>query len=167
MIITLFGASHPTESEYKQAYELGRKIGIKGFTLKNGAYGGTMEASAKGCREGGGVVIGVGVEGHNIDKMKNPNIYNSHTIVKPNKNERISEMLNADVIIVLPGQIGTLEEMFISWVEAIVENKTPIIVVGEKMRCLIEYLFDNSFIRKQQLKYIKQVACIEKIEIFG
>lgn len=167
MIITLFGASHPTEDEYKQAYELGKKIGLKGFILKNGSYGGTMEASAKGCREGGGIVIGVGVEGHTIDRKKKPNNYNSHIIVKPNKNERIIEMLDADVIIVLPGQIGTLEEMFISWVEAIVEDKKPVVIVGQKMSCFIEYLSTNNFIRKQQLKYIKIVDHIDEIEVIG
>lgn len=167
MIITVFGASHPTEAEYQQAYELGKKIGRKGFTLKNGAYGGTMEASAKGCREGGGVVLGVGVEGHTIDMMKKPNPYNNRVIVTPNKNERIIEMLKADVVIVLPGQIGTLEEMLVSWVEAIVEDKKPIIIVGSKMIKLIEYLNANKFIRKQQYKYIQVVHNIDEIEILG
>lgn len=164
MIITLFGASHPTDLEYKQAYELGRKIGKKGYTLKNGAYGGTMEASAKGCREEGGVVIGVGVEGHAIDRLGRPNSYNSEVEVKQNKNERIIEMLNTDLIIVLPGQIGTLEEMFMAWVEAIVGIKKPIIVVGEKMSLLIEYLKENNFIREQQLRFIKLAKDIDEID---
>ena len=156
-------ASHPTEAEYQQAYELGKK----GLTLKNGAYGGTMEAIAKGCREGGGVVLGIGVEGHTIDRMTKPNPYNSQVIVKPNKNERIIEMLKADMVIVLPGQIGTLEEMFISWVEAIVEDRKPVIIVGNKMARFVEHLNANNFIRKQQVKYIKLVHHIDEIEILG
>jgi len=163
MIITLFGASHPTESEYQKAYKLGRKIGRKGYTLKNGAYGGTMEASAKGCRKEGGVVIGVGVEGHSIDKLGKPNSYNSKVVVKPNLNERIIEMLNADLIIVLPGQIGTLEEMFMAWAEAIVGIKQPIIVVGDKMAHLINYLKENKFIREQQLRFVKLAKDIDEI----
>lgn len=165
MIITLFGASHPTEEEYQQAYELGRRIGQKGFTLKNGAYGGTMEASAKGCRQEGGAVIGVGVLGHTIDRMGKPNCYNSTVIVKPNKNERIAEMLKTDLIIVIPGQIGTLEEMFIAWVDAIVENKLPVIIVGKKMCLLLEYLLNNNFVRKQQLQYIMQVNDVNDIDL--
>ena len=60
MIIRVFGGSFgASEEDIQLAYELGKRIGLKGHTLKNGGYNGTMEASAKGCREQGGKVIGV------------------------------------------------------------------------------------------------------------
>jgi uncharacterized protein (TIGR00725 family) len=165
MRITLFGVSQPNDYEYNLAYEVGKKIGSKGYTLKNGAYGGTMEASAKGCQEEGGFVIGVGVEGHTIDALGRPNDYNDEVIVTANKNERILEMLDTDMIIVLPGQIGTLEEMFAAWVEAIIKNKKPLIILGEKMNKLIDYLYEANFIRKNQFKYIQKVKNLEELEI--
>jgi len=103
MTITLFGKGQPNEEEYTLAYNVGKKIGENGHVLKNGAYGGTMEASAKGCKEVGGFVIGVGVEGHTVDKMGKPNDFNSEVIVKENRSQRIQEMINTDMIIVLPG----------------------------------------------------------------
>jgi uncharacterized protein (TIGR00725 family) len=50
MIITVYGSSRPKfgEEEYQTAYELGKLLANSGFTVCNGGYGGTMEASAQG-----------------------------------------------------------------------------------------------------------------------
>jgi len=50
-IVTIFGSSKPVEGElpYTQAYEIGRGLASGGWTICNGGYGGTMEASAKGA----------------------------------------------------------------------------------------------------------------------
>lgn len=166
MIVTVFGSSVTDEYAYNEAYRLGKIIGLKKHILKNGAYSGTMEASAKGCSEVGGTVIGVGVVGHKIDRMGKPNQYNSQTILKENVNQRINELLRTDMVIVLKGNIGTLEEMFVAWVRAIETDSRPIVVVGEKMITLITYLFENDFLKKEHSKYILTVKTIEEIPFF-
>ena len=163
MRITLFGMSQPSQEEYNLAYEVGKMIGEKGYILKNGAYGGTMEASAKGCQEAGGFVVGVGVEGHTVDKMGKPNDYNNEIIVKATRFERIAEMIDTDLIIILPGQIGTLEEMFAAWVEAIKTDNKPLIVLGEKMIKLVEFLEEFEYIKEHQFAYIQKVRNIEDL----
>ncbi len=163
MRITLFGMSQPSAEEYDLAYEVGKKIGGKGYILKNGAYGGTMEASAKGCQEAGGFVVGVGVEGHTVDKMGRPNDFNNEVIVKPTRFERIQEMIDTDLIVVLAGQIGTLEEMFAAWVEAIKTDNKPLIVLGAKMIKLVEFLQEFEYIKEHQFEYIKKVKHLDDL----
>jgi uncharacterized protein (TIGR00725 family) len=60
-VVTVFGSSQPREGEadYAQAYELGKRLALAGYTLCNGGTGGTMRAAAQGAREAGGRTIGV------------------------------------------------------------------------------------------------------------
>lgn len=164
MTITLFGKGQPTKEEYLMAYNVGKKIGEKGYILKNGAYGGIMEASAKGCVEVGGHVIGVGVEGHKVDKLGRPNEFNTQVIVKDTRYERIQELIDTDMIIVLSGQIGTLEEMFIAWINSMEKNKKPLIIFGEKMIKLVDFLEEFNYIKQHQFKHIKKIRTLEEID---
>ncbi len=150
MRITLFGMSQPSPEEYNLAYEVGKKIGEKGYILKNGAYGGTMEASAKGCQEAGGFVVGVGVEGHTVDKMGRPNDFNNEVIVKATRFERIQEMIDTDL-------------MFAAWVEAIKTDNKPLIVLGEKMIKLLEFLEEFEYIKEHQFAYIKKIKHLDDL----
>ena len=166
MIVTLFGASAPDLNQYDEAYRLGYNIGQSNNILKNGGYGGTMEASAKGCMAAGGEVIGVGVIGHKIDALGHPNAFNTSFITKENVTQRIEEMLNTDLIIVLPGRLGTLEELFVAWIKSIEGQATSIFLVGSQFKKLIEFLVENMFIKLDNLKYINLIASVEDIQ-FG
>ena len=139
MIITVLGTGSPSREEYDEAYELGKKIAKGGHILKNGGYAGIMEATAKGCTENGGKAIGVCIKGHSIAYAKKPNSFLSEVIIKKNLTDRLKELLDTDLIIVMPGKIGTLEEFFKAWVEAKITNKKgKLYVVGEKNKRLIK-----------------------------
>ncbi len=60
-IVSIFGSSRPRpgESEYDEAFELGKEIARAGYTVCNGGYEGIMEASSRGAEESGGSAIGV------------------------------------------------------------------------------------------------------------
>jgi len=165
MIITVFGTGSPTEQGYKEAYELGKKIAKARHILKNGGYGGTMEASAKGCTESEGKVIGICVEGHSFATEGKPNDFLTEVILKKNINERITELLRADYIIVLPGKLGTLEEFFRIWNEMYVNRTGKVYLVGEKNKKLLEFLKENDFISNEKyFEHIHYVDCIENLE---
>ncbi|NQY95015.1 MAG: LOG family protein, partial [Campylobacteraceae bacterium] len=68
-----------------------------------------------------------------------------------------------DLIVILPGQIGTLEEMFAAWVEAIKTDNKPLIVLGEKMIRLVEFLHEFEYIKEHQFAYIQKVRNIEDL----
>ena len=129
--ITVFGASNPSEQEWEDAEYLGRKISMKGYTLKNGGYGGIMEASAKGCVQTGGEVIGVCIEG-NVGEWGIPNQYSTEIIFVPTINKRIEELLRTDAVITLPGSLGTLDELTSAWACKHIEDRYQIYIWREK-----------------------------------
>ncbi len=164
MIITVFGTGTPTERGYNEAYELGKKIAQAGHTLKNGGYGGTMEASAKGCREHGGKVIGVCIKGHPFTDAGKPNDFLSEVILKDNLTERTKELLETDCILVLPGKIGTLEELFKAWAEVYIKKEGKVYLLGEKNKKLLNFLVDEGFIDAEHRIHVETVESSDEIE---
>ncbi|RLI77542.1 TIGR00725 family protein [Archaeoglobales archaeon] len=57
--IGVIGASYCDDELYSIAYNVGKLIAKKGWILINGGLGGVMEASARGAKENGGLVVGV------------------------------------------------------------------------------------------------------------
>ena len=59
--VSVFGTGRAKagDKNYVLAEQLGRALAGAGFTIANGGYGGTMEASTKGAADAGGEVIGV------------------------------------------------------------------------------------------------------------
>ncbi|MBO4370894.1 MAG: TIGR00730 family Rossman fold protein [Paludibacteraceae bacterium] len=96
---------------YRQvACGLGRLIGEKGHTLIYGGNAcGLMGDVSSACAQAGGRVIGV-----NLEKWKDsdlPNSDNSETLYFKNLSERKNFMASkADLFVVLPGGLGTLDE---------------------------------------------------------
>jgi uncharacterized protein (TIGR00730 family) len=108
-VITIFGSSFPKpqDEEYEFAYHLGRKLGQAGFTICNGGFYGTMEATAKGASEVGAKTIGVTVNLFNL--KANPFI--QEEILCNSLFERIQKLISlADGFVVLKGGTGTLLE---------------------------------------------------------
>jgi uncharacterized protein (TIGR00725 family) len=165
VIVTVLGSSIAEGAEAEDAYELGRRIGAASHVLKNGAYGGTMEASARGCREAGGRVIGVGIEGHTIDRTGAPNPYNSEVVVTPNSIERVAELLRCDLVVVLPGHVGTLYEMFGAWVSAIEGTLPPVVLLGPKLKDLLDYLVAKNFLKEEHAEFVSAIESLDELTL--
>lgn len=166
MIITIFGSGSPAGEGILEAEELGRRIAISGHTVKNGGYAGTMKASARGASNVGGHVIGVCIEGHSIADEKKPNEFVKEVILVKSLHERVGELMNADVIVVLRGQVGTLAELFAAWADnaflvAKNEKPKPIYVVGKENRKLVNFLVENDYVAK---KYMSLISLVDSID---
>ncbi len=59
MQIGVIGAGECDEETYRIAYRVGELIGEKGHVLINGGLGGVMEASARGAKSKGGLVVAI------------------------------------------------------------------------------------------------------------
>ncbi|MBU4502283.1 MAG: LOG family protein [Nanoarchaeota archaeon] len=165
MIITVFGGSRPDEETYELAYQLGKRIAKKGHVLKNGGNCGTMEAASKGASEEGGKVIGVIVDNEHIPELAKGNIYSTEVIRFSDYQRRVQELMKAERFIVLPGQIGTLDEFFVSWVHAVVNNLPPVIVIGQRNKELLDFLIDKGFVKSDQhFKYVQFVESVDDID---
>lgn len=131
-IVTVFGSSRPRDSEleYALAYDVGKALAQAGFTVCNGGYGGTMEASARGAKEAGGKTIGVITDVF----PKKANHWIDTTVPTKTLVDRMMTLISrGDAYVILKGGTGTLLELAAVWEfmnKGIMKNK-PIVVVGE------------------------------------
>ncbi|KUK46962.1 MAG: hypothetical protein XD73_0159 [Anaerolinea thermophila] len=168
MRISVFGSAHPKPGDpgYEDAFELGKMLAERGHTVLNGGYVGTMEAISKGCFQAGGHVIGVTCD--DIEKWRNakPNPWVHEVIHNTDLIGRISGLIhNCDAAIALPGGVGTLAEIALTWNMIILES-IPVpymITVGAQWENVIQSLYAEmtDFIPNKVRAYIRFSPTIE------
>lgn len=118
-VVSVFGASNPTSGDpvYQLAEQMGRLLGEAGYAVMTGGYSGTMEAVSKGAKSAGGHVIGVTVaifEGPG--KRSGPNAFVDEVIRYDTLRERLYHLVTrCNAAVALPGGIGTLSEVALTW----------------------------------------------------
>jgi uncharacterized protein (TIGR00730 family) len=115
-VVTVFGSAAVARGEfdYEDARLLGRSIAENGWTLCNGGYGGTMEATAQGAVEAGGHTIGVTCR--ILPGRGEPNPYIRQEVPTFDLMTRVQTLIRvADAYVALPGGTGTLLEMAAVW----------------------------------------------------
>ncbi|MBN2246820.1 MAG: TIGR00725 family protein [Candidatus Aminicenantes bacterium] len=106
--IGVIGGAQPSQISKQHAFRVGQLIAEKGAILVCGGLKGTMEAAAKGAKEKGGLTIGV-LPGENPGDA-NPYIeIGIATGIGYSRNAVV--VMNADVLIAIDGQYGTLSEI--------------------------------------------------------
>src|SRR5439155_24551030 len=96
------------------ACELGGELARAGADVITGGYSGAMEACSQGAHHAGGHVVGVTVE---LFESRGPaNRYVRERLHTADRFERLRTIIEpADGYITLPGSIGTLTELFLTW----------------------------------------------------
>ena len=141
-IVTIFGTgkTKPGDSAYQLAYETGRLLAEAGFTIANGGYGGTMEASAKGAAQAGGQTIGVTCSAFTAKANK----YISRAVTTDSLPQRLDTLIESGAAyVVLPGGTGTLLELAKVWElenKGFLKENRPIILVGEFWKPLVDLI---------------------------
>lgn len=106
--VGVIGGAYPENKFRKIAFELGQLIAEKGAILICGGLGGVMEAAAKGAKKTGGLTIGILPGG--TPKDANPYIDIAiATGMGYSRNHLV--VMNADVLIAVDGEYGTLSEI--------------------------------------------------------
>jgi uncharacterized protein (TIGR00725 family) len=108
-IIGVMGGSHADERTTRHAYELGRGIAASGWVLLNGGRPtGVMEASARGCREAGGLSIGI-----LFDAEREAASAHLDLVIPTGMGaaRNVANVLASDVVVACRGQGGTLSEI--------------------------------------------------------
>jgi len=128
---TLFGgAMNITDTpEYKDTVKIGALLAEKGYIVKNGGYGGMMEAVSKGATEAGGKVIGFTCATFG-DQPGNK--YLSTEIQRHDIYDRLRSLISgSELFIVQRGGVGTLSELFLVLdVIRKMDTKPKVILVG-------------------------------------
>jgi len=139
--ITAFGSSRlsTTDARFADVEALGKQLGEAGWDGLTGGHQGMMAAICRGIRAGGGHVRGITLERFPTP----PDNHLSEEVRARNFFERMQTLIEqTDAYLVLPGGLGTLAELAMSWdLQAIgVLERRPLIVYGEDWAPLLESL---------------------------
>ena len=133
--VSVFGSAR-TKSDnkfYKQAEEIGYLLTQSGYGVISGGGPGIMEAANKGAARGGGKSVGLNIE-LPFEQSANPFIDSDKLInfdyffVR-----KVMFVKYSQGFIVLPGGVGTLDELFeaITLIQTQKIGKFPIVLVGK------------------------------------
>jgi uncharacterized protein (TIGR00730 family) len=141
--VTVFGSARsiPGEPTYELARTVGHLLAEAGFAVITGGGPGAMEGANRGCQEGGGLSIGCNIELPH-EQMLNP--YLDLSIDFRYFFARKTMFVKyADAFVILPGGLGTLDELF----EALTLIQTgkirhfPVVLMGtEYWRGLVDWM---------------------------
>jgi len=148
-IVTVYGSSQPAPDSpaYTDAERVGRLLGEAGYSVMTGGYFGTMEAVSKGAKEAGAHVIGVTVsifEGSG--KRSGPNSYCDEIIRYDTLRDRLYHLVTrCDAAVALPGGIGTLSEVALTWslLQVGEISPRPFVLVGERWGKTLSDFYDG------------------------
>ena len=161
--ISIFGSARTkkTNPYYKDAVLIAKKLTEKGYGVITGGGPGIMEAANKGAKEGKGASVGLNID---LPFEQTPNKYIDYEksidfnyfFVR-----KVMFVKYAQAFVILPGGVGTLDELFetITLIQTEKIQKIPIILYGseywegllnwlkdtvlEKEKCINESDFDN------------------------
>ncbi len=155
--IAVFGSASPKEGQpdYEAAYRLGYLLGQAGYTVMTGGYAGTMEAVSRGAVEAGGHTIGVTCAEIERYRPLGPNPWVQKVVATETLTERLHHLTTtADAAIALPGGVGTLLEISLTWNLLVIHAiaPMPLILVGSGWQKTFESLL------AAQAHYIPQSA---------
>ena len=159
--ITVFGGSQPKPGEpvYQDALRLGMLLAQAGYVLLNGGYIGTMEALSRGAVEAGGHVIGVTCDQIEAWRPVKANPWVAEEWHYSSLQERIFALIkNCDACLALPGGVGTLAEVTLTWNLLITQilPPRPLILIGSGWQATIRKFLSEQgeFIPEIQRQWI-------------
>ncbi len=133
--VSIFGSARtqPENKYYKQAEEIGYLLTQKGYGVISGGGPGIMEAANKGARRGEGKSVGLNIElpfeQSANDFIDNDKLINfDYFFVR-----KVMFVKYSQGFIVLPGGLGTLDELFeaLTLIQTKKIGKFPIVLVGK------------------------------------
>ncbi len=130
--VSVFGSARtvPGSPNYELAVEVGRKLAEAGLAVITGGGPGSMEAANKGAVQGNGVSVGLGIElpfEQGMNQWVDLGINFRYFFAR-----KTMFVKYAQGFIVLPGGLGTLDELFEAMVLVQTRKVTsfPIVLVG-------------------------------------
>ncbi|MGB6092846.1 MAG: TIGR00730 family Rossman fold protein [Moheibacter sp.] len=134
--VSVFGSarSQPDSEYYKLAEEISYGLTQIGFGVITGGGPGIMEAANKGAKRGNGKSVGIGIKLPFEDRL-NPYVDHDYSINFDYFFARkVMFVKYAQGFIVLPGGLGTLDELFeaLTLIQTNKIGRFPIVLVGTK-----------------------------------
>jgi|TARA_Y100000310_G_scaffold91480_2_gene88853 hypothetical protein len=174
--VTIFGSARIKKGTlmYNQVRALAEMLGERGFDVITGGGPGLMKAASEGHKKGskktGARSIGVGI------KLPHEQSFNKHLDIKK-EFKRFSRRLDyfmslSNAVVIAPGGIGTLLELFYTWQLAQVQQicNIPIILLGKQWPPLIKwfekYPLKSKYFDKKDINLLFSAKdCSEAVEM--
>lgn len=142
--ICVFGSARFTEEHpyYQLARQVGSALADMGFTVMTGGGPGIMEAVNRGAKEAGGISIGCNIRLPH-EQQANPwldiMIEFDHFFVR-----KVMLVKYALGFVVLPGGVGTMDELFeaMTLIQTKKIKNFPVVVLGEEYYRSVQELLD-------------------------
>ncbi len=130
--VSVFGSARTATGSpfYAQAEELGRQLVGAGFGVITGGGPGAMEAANKGASEAGGVSVGLGIElpfESGLNEWADVGVNFRYFFARKTMFVKYS-----DGFVVLPGGLGTFDELFeaLTLVQTQKVTSFPVVLIG-------------------------------------
>jgi len=163
--VTVFGSSRvlPGEPAYEDARRLGRLLAAAGYGLCTGGYAGVMEAVSRGAVEAGGHAIGVTVTSWAPRVRRNRWV--SEEVTMPDLFQRIARLTETDAYVAMPGGLGTLGEVALTWNLFQTDSlpRRPLVLVGPEWRAALECLPAAVRIEPKDLELVRLVDTVDHV----
>ena len=133
--VTIYGSARvgPEHKQYIAAETIARRLGELGFSIITGGGPGVMEAANKGAQESGVKSIGLNI---GLPEEQRPNVYASKSIIFNHFFVRKVMLVKyATAFIIMPGGIGTLDEL----------TEVLCLIQARKIKPFPVILFDSQF----------------------
>ena len=154
MRICVYGAASPTiDKKYIELVEkMGQEMANRGHSLVFGGGGnGLMGAAARGVKSGGGYILGVIPKFFDEEKVEAICDF-CDELIQPDTMRQRKQLMedNADAFIIVPGGIGTFEELLecLTWKQLGLHTK-PVVIFNMNgyynnlLKCLDQMIAEN------------------------
>jgi len=167
--ITVFGSARfkNDSPHYKNAVKIGEALAELGFTIMTGGGPGIMEAANKGAYESGGYSVGCNII---LPFEQKPNPYLHKWIDIPYFFLRKVILIKYSYgFVVMPGGLGTLDELFesLTLIQTKVIQHFPVVIFDskyhEKLWQHIQVMAENESISKEDMKLLFMTDSVEDL----
>lgn len=164
-------ASEEIDKKYRdEACEVGAMIGAVGATLiYGGARAGLMEATAAAVKEAGGRVVGV-VPQVLVERNRVSALLDETVLVRDLSERKDIMVQRSDVLVALPGGVGTLDEIFHTMAAATIGFHSKRVVLynasgfWDGLLSLLREMANEAFVRGALCNYLTEVRSVEELK---
>jgi uncharacterized protein (TIGR00730 family) len=151
----------PQDPRYTDAVRLGRALATEGWTVVTGGYGGLMGATSSGASAAGGHTVGLPMSDW---KHLTPDASNAELRWAEDYAARLRHLMDADVVVALPGGIGTLSEAAMVWAAAQTEaDAAQLLLVGDAWRGVRDAIGAGLVVDSDDLALARCVATVDDV----
>jgi uncharacterized protein (TIGR00730 family) len=151
----------PSDPRYVDAERLGRALAGEGWTVVTGGYGGLMGAVSGAAAAAGGHTVGLPMSDW---KHLTPHASNAELRWSVDYAERLRFLMSTDVVVALPGGIGTLSEAAMVWAAAQTEPQAArLLLVGARWRDVRDAIEANLVVDAADLSLARCVRSVDGV----